>query len=240
MSLLAEEVGWEGDSLMKTSSVARTLMKLLEAFSCAKNAVFPFTRSSPMREVWIEWEYTAEEWKAADRLDWQRARCMFLLTIVVVCTYLGIGVYQLLSSELVEARRDTPVVIVLSGILSWLLLLLPALVFPWLYVWRPYREAWKRHMARQSRPRTVTLGTALGYNLFLKMADTSLPLHDDKVYLIGVKCSARSLVVLRLRRFHPCGRSSWWDTVYLLVPSYAVEQVVPLVERLRNDIMIKR
>lgn len=187
---------------------------------------FPQHRNHSDR-VWAHWEYSAQEWELFDHIDWRAARrAYWLLNIVGTLVYLLIvAVVALLS--LFSAIGETQIFLVTFFPLVILFLMFVLRI-------RSYREAKKRHQARQSQGQTHTV-------TFSKdgvwEAGTHFPLHGILTNLRMVNLTFQP-TVLHFRREHiRLRQSNEYDTLRVLVPYGHEEEAARLMQRFQVEVI---
>lgn len=177
--------------------------------------------------VWTHWEYSAEEWERFDQVDWQAARRAYWLpNIVGTVVYLltvAIVVLLFLSSMLGETE-------------IFMATFFPLVVLFLIFGLRihSYREAKKRHQARQSQGQTHTV-------TFSKdgvwEAGIHFPLHGILTNLRKVKLTFQPTVLhfhLEYRHFR---QASEYGTLRVLVPYGHEEEAARLMQRFQVEVI---
>src|SRR5215469_11612414 len=191
-------------------------------------------RSPARPNYWIRWEYDTSEWKLFDRIDWGKAWHRFLLAIAVTAL-LYTGIVSLFEMALWSSSSD--VNLLFPALFVSVMLLLPAFLLSYFFAWLRFREARKRHLARQSGPQRVTIGSPHLFDQDMWLAGVHIPLQELFIELRKVKLSSRPPLVLSLHRRNSLrsGSGAWRDTIYLLVPRGHEDEVGQLVERFRTE-----
>lgn len=190
---------------------------------------------SPARpNYWIRWEYDTGEWELFDRLDWGKAWHRLLLAIAITAL-LYTGIVSLFEMALWLSPSNTA--LLFPALFVPLLLLLPAFFISYFFAWLRFGEARKRHLARQSGPQRVTIGSPHLFDQDMWLAGVHFPLQELFIELLKVKVFSHRPLVLSLCRRHSLrsGSGTWRDTIYLLVPRGHEDEVGQLVERFRTE-----
>jgi uncharacterized integral membrane protein len=195
-------------------------------------------------QAWAHWEYGAHEWALFDKVDWRSRRRTFWLLVggsivFILATILSVLATLNTSPEQVTFIFATLLVIVFS------MFGLGFFIFTVVYL-APYREARKRHKARQNQaqPNRVTISQKGVWE-----AGTYFPLNDDglTVYLKEVKMTSGPLVLhfrIALGRrsitSSPDGTysptSPQTTTLRVLVPRGHETEAAQLMQRFRTEV----
>ncbi len=183
---------------------------------------------------WIRWEYAPDEWELFDRLDWRKALQRFLMAIGIA-TLLYISIVSLFEMALWSSLSD--INLLFPALFVPLMLLLPASLLSYFFAWLCFREARQRHLARQSGPHRVTIGSPHLFDQDMWMAGEHIPLQELFIKLLKVELSSRPPLVLSLHRRLSIrtGSGTWRDTLYLPVPQGREDEASQLVERFRTE-----
>ncbi len=190
----------------------------------------------PAQDYWVRWEYSDEEWRQFDRVDWGRTLRRFLLFITIGAlisaaffTGLGLLLLQAFSSTDGSGSAVLPVFILMAALFMSDFVVLSLLLSS------PLRMAWKRHTARQTGPHRVTIGSMnmIG-DQSLWEAGLYIPLQEAFIHLTSVRLlSQPPLLVLHQKNFQR--RNIHRDTIPILVPSGHEHEAEQLVQRLHAE-----
>lgn len=193
------------------------------------------SQPAPMPEYWARWKYSPEEWKRFDQLDWGRA-CALLLAVAVGSVAVGMGFVAFVFTNLyADPLQTTSPNYVTLAILAPMMLLI-AFLLTYFLAGRHWLEARKRHQARKSPSRRVTIGKLSSLkDQGLWLAGTFIPLQEMFLELKSISMT-QNPPLLHLRRKHLYLRqSSWYDTMPVLVPRGHEAEAAHLVERFRAE-----
>ncbi len=190
--------------------------------------------SRPQPQFWAKWDYSEEEWRLFDQLDWGRARNRLITTAVLVALVCFLF-FSLIFLGFVSAPDSASSVPFLAIIFSLTLLGLTFLL-TFAITGRPFWEARKRHQARRTGPHRLTIGSLSTFNdQGLWEAGTFFPLQETFLSLRSVKMTEHP-PVLHLRRKHvEIRQSSWHDTLRVFVPRGHEAEARQLVERFKAE-----
>jgi hypothetical protein len=194
--------------------------------------------STPHPQYWARWDYTADEWKQFDKLDWGRAINMLLITAVIIvplCTiFPAFILMQVLSTP--DTAYSAFDIVMLVLLMVFVAFLLPASLLTYFIAGRPLEEARKRHRARKSGPRRVTIGTLSSLNSQgLWQAGTYEPIQEMFLNLTKVKMTENPPLLHFQRKHLEIRQSSWHETMRVLVPHGHEAEARQLVERFRAE-----
>lgn len=203
-------------------------------------------QESQQERAWAHWEYTPDEWKQLDRLDWGRTVQRYWLTV-------GPGILGLLASSAlflwVRMTSAANTVFALIAMAFFLILLIILLVIGNGSVSRPK----KRHQARQnaSQPHTVTLsGKGMWQaGVFFPLERLWGDIHEWRVMLHEVRLSTQP-TMLHFRVEHDVtsyrvgsdghnykSNYSVVETIPLLVPHAHESEAEQIAHRFRSEVI---
>jgi steroid delta-isomerase-like uncharacterized protein len=199
-----------------------------EGPSYSENLVTTFTAPQPAKvsEYWARWEYSPEEWERFDQLDWGRATTALLVSAIgsVALTMGFVAFLTISTSDNFVPVLLIPMMLLMSFLLTYFL------------AGRRWMEARKRHQARKTGSRRVTIGVPSSFHdQGLWLAGTYIPLQETFLELKSVHITENP-PLLHLRRKHvEIRQSSWHDTVPILIPRGHEAEAAYLVERFRAE-----
>ena len=188
--------------------------------------------STKSTEYWARWDYTPEEWKQFDAYDWGRAVTNLLICIVVtilLCLVAAIFIPTSSSSPTLNPLPDR------IGIFC--VLLIPISLVAYALVGRQWWEARKRHIARKSDSRRVTIGNLVYGDQSLWIGGTFEPLQALFHKLHKVKMTENPPLLHLQRKHLGIRQASWYDTIRILVPQAHQTEVTELVKRFQTQTM---
>lgn len=205
--------------------------------------------SSPEHsQVWAHWEYSPEEWKRFDRIDWraQRLRFTFWLWVLLAGIIISLAVLPVTLDPTLSLPEGLPIVGIAGACVCFTLLILHLV-----YHFAAYSEAKKRHKARLKLPRTVTLsGGRLpervipSYSANVWVAGTYFPLDSTELFLPGKKVALKQVTltteppVLHFHLKKEDDEAAWWHfTFRLLIPRGHEGEAEPLLERFQTEVI---
>lgn len=174
-------------------------------------------------QAWAHWEYSPEEWAVFDRIDWQAAwrRYWFLNLAPVICIFILSVVF---IHDVVEV------------VFSTLMFGLTFAVVPFVVGGFSYREAKKRHRARQdqTQPHRVTFSKEGVWE-----AGTFFPLGGSGLFgsLRGVRMTSQPTVLHFRRRTLINRNTHLYYTLRVLVPHGYEDEATQLAERFRTEVI---
>ena len=209
------------------------LFTLEQPYSSASEQSFgPFSQSSqPSQDhsYWMRWEYSPEEWQAFDKLDWGYfQRRIRIIRTVIFLLYFGIEV----ATALLLRQVYSSLVSSLPLIFAQVIFLFMAILIPFLMTGRLQGEAKKRHIARQTGPRHVTIGTITCLDQAIWIAGLQIPLQEQFLDLVQAE--------IRIKPTHLCLTTQNTQTrqsniLRILVPGRHEAEAMQLVERFRAE-----
>jgi hypothetical protein len=191
--------------------------------------------SAEATDSWARWEYSPEEWKRFEQLDWGRARNTLLaVAVVTVAVFMGFTAFVFMNVNASSPQTSFPDYSIL--LLMTPLMLFMAFLLTYFLAGRRWLEARKRHLARRSGPGRVTIGAPSSFfEQGLWIAGTYVPLQETFLELASVRMT-QNPPMLHLRRTHvEIRQSSWHDTIHILVPYAHEAEAARLVERFRIE-----
>jgi len=200
------------------------------------------------QQYWARWEYSPEEWKRFERLDWTSARHALWLLIalwLLVSVAITVGLVIVLHSMTQglppkDASNAFTFEVFLVGFFMVMLASIgSSCIFLW--GWLPSQEARQRHRARQMGPQRVTIGNVRVLSQSLWLAGQHFPLQHTSMTLTRVTLSAEPLA-LHFRRRHgstlTTRTSGWYETVHILLPSGHEQEAELLLLRFRQETIL--
>lgn len=192
-------------------------------------------------DIWVRWEYTPDEWRLFDRVDWgsHRRNRLLALCAVPLLAIIASGLVSVLLHQFPPNPQAS------SNFIIWLLLnilffflLMGCLIF-WLAVFlSPMQQARIRHKARQNGEPRVTIGVRnKEQNIWL--GGQSYRLLDGFRALDKASLTYNPLVLhLRVKEtYYNSSRSpqSFLDTIALLIPREHEGEAQTLLERFQDE-----
>lgn len=149
---------------------------------------------------------------------------------------MGFGIFFFKSLYSNPLQTTPPDYSILAGIVP--MMLLAAFLITYALAGRTGMEARKRHLARKTGSRKVTVGSPSSWSLpeqGLWLAGTFIPLQTTFLLLKEVRMTEQP-PLLHLRRRHvELKQSNWDDTVRILVPRGHEAEARQLVARFRAE-----
>ena len=188
-----------------------------------------YSQSPQEHNYWARWEYSPEEWKMFDKLDWGYfQRRTFIIRVVTVLIYLSIaGSTALLLWQIASSFGS-----LLPLIFAQAMLLFAGILVPFYMTGRLFREAKKRHIARQTGQRHVTIGSITFIDQSIWMAGLQISLQEQFLDLVQAE--------VRFKPTHLClttqnTQTRQYNTIRILVPDGHEKEAMQLVERFRAE-----
>ncbi len=203
-------------------------------FTVEKDMTFTWGGQSATRPShWARWEYTPEEWTRFDQLDWGGAKRRLLLFIVCAALpfLLILSFFLIIFFSVATTEPDAlfPLLFV-PGVLLFVLVIIGTAILG-----RGFREARRRHMARLSGSRRVTIGNVSLFDQAIWQADLYVPLQELLLDLVSVKMTENPPQLVFRRKHVGLRQASWRDTIHLLIPHGHEDEARQLVERFRTE-----
>lgn len=218
-----------------------TLLKQIEdpGFSgervTTRVTTYEASSSTGTSEYWARWEYTPEEWKRFDQVDYGRATNVLLVVAVgvpLICMAFVAFVFMGVNSNPLQTSPDYSVLVIMVP-----MMLLMAFLLTFFLAGRRWWEARKRHLARKGEPRRVTIGvpSSLFHHQGLWIAGNFVPVQETFLELTSVRLT-QNPSVLHLRRKHiHLRQSNWHDTLHILVPQGREAEAAHLVKHFQAE-----
>lgn len=188
--------------------------------------------STKSTEYWVRWDYTLEEWKQFDKYDWGRAITNLLIGIVVTILLCLVAAIFIPTSSSSPTPNPLP-----DRIGIFCVLLIPISLVAYVLVGRQFGEARKRHIARKSDSRRVTIGNLNLGDQSLWIGGTFEPLQSLFLKLHKVKMTENPPLLHLQRKHMGLRESSWYDTICILVPQARQAEAAELVKRFQTQTM---
>lgn len=190
--------------------------------------------------IWERWEYTPDEWRLFDRVDWGSPWHNRLLALYAALplAILASGLVSVLLHQFPpNPQAGSNYVIWLLLIVLFFLLLIGWLTF-WLAVFlSPMQQARIRHKARRNGEPRVTIGFH-NKEQYIWLGGQSYRLLDGFRTLDKVSLTSNPPVLhLRVKETSYSGRSSYalFDTIALLIPREHEGEAQTLLERFQDE-----
>ena len=206
-----------------------------QTFTSTSNSSFERVVSSePRPQYWTKWDYSDEEWKLFDRLDWGRARNSLVITAILIALGSGAILSFLLLGFLAVPGGDSDVPFL--GIFFFAIFSFLTFILTFVFAGRQFQEARKRHQARKTGPQRVTIGTLSSLNdQGVWIAGSFVPLQETFLSLNRIKTTERPPLLHLHRKHLGIRQSSWYDTIRVLVPTGHEAEAAQLAERFRTE-----
>lgn len=189
------------------------------------------------QHAWVHWDYAPDEWARLDRMDWGPIRHRYWLTFAVV-----MGILVLLSVCLILASIAFMIPLLLLIGLAVIYNVLPS---------TDYRQAKKRHQARQdpAHPHRVTLSSQglWGFGATFPFTGMGALKHEINVQVNKVWLTAQPTTLhfqvehLKLTSTsHGILPSPASETIHLLVPAGHESEAEQVAQRFRTEVIEDR